>query len=89
MKQISHCLFKSIGKILSNSSLKLVRLGADFVLPLSQQEQEQVGPTPESNSNFKCILGPKRLWVKKKCWVQNILVPKKDLGPKKVFIIQK
>ena len=27
--------------ILSNSSLSLVRLGVDFVLPLSQQEQEQ------------------------------------------------
>ena len=26
---------------------------------------KQVGPTPESNSNFKCILGPKRFWVKK------------------------
>ena len=28
-------------KFLSNSSLSLVRLGVDFVLPLSQQEQEQ------------------------------------------------
>ena len=28
-------------KILSNSSLSLVRVGFDFVLPLSQQEQEQ------------------------------------------------
>ena len=30
--------------MLSNSSLSLVRLGVDFVLPLSQQEQEQEQP---------------------------------------------
>ena len=37
----------------------------------------QVGPTPESNSNFKCIMGPKRFWVKKGVGSQIILVPKK------------
>ena len=36
----------------------------------------QVGPTPESNSNFKCILDPKRFYVKKSVGSKNNLVPK-------------
>ena len=36
--------------ILSNSSLSPVRLGVDFVLPLSQQEQQQELPT----KNLSC-----------------------------------
>ena len=33
---------------------------------------------PESNSNFKCILGPKRFRVKKSVGFQISLVPKKN-----------
>ena len=39
-------------KILSNSSLSPVRLGVDFVLPLSQQEEQQQEP-PIRNLSFK------------------------------------
>ena len=44
---------------------------------MGEKSIQQVGPTPESNSNFKCILGPKRFWVKKSVGSQIILVPKK------------
>ena len=39
-------------RLLSNSSLSLVRLGVDFVLPLSQQQEEQE-PPPKSTRR-KC-----------------------------------
>ena len=32
---------------------------------------KQVGPTPESNSNFMCIFGQKRFWVKKMLGTKN------------------
>ena len=41
----------------------------------------QVGPTPESNSNFKCILDPKRFWDKKVLGPNNSSY-KKISGPK-------
>ena len=46
-------------------------LKAGFVLPHSQVEQKQVGPTPESNFNFKCI------YIKKDCGLKKVLGPKK------------
>ena len=44
---------------------------------IESQEEKQVGLMPESNSIFKCILGPKIFLGPKKCWVQKILGPKK------------
>ena len=39
--------------ILSNSSLSLVRLGVDFVLPLSQEQQEQEEPPTKNLSCYR------------------------------------
>ena len=45
------------GQILSNSSLRLVRLGVDPVLPLSQQEEEeQQEPPPKISAVTDRIL---------------------------------
>ena len=49
-----------------------------------KKEEKQVGPTPVSNSILKCVLGPKRFWVKKSVRSQKILVLKK-IASKKVF----
>ena len=42
-------------------------LDREIVAPVSErkkhQQQQQVGPTPESNSILKCILCRKRFWV--------------------------
>ena len=48
LEQIKSYFPKSQFCVLSNSSLSPVRLGVDFVLPLSQQEQqeEQEEPPP-------------------------------------------
>ena len=48
---------------------------------------KQVGPTPESTSILKCILGPKRFWVKKSVRSQKNLALK-NFGPK-MFWVQK
>ena len=66
---------------------------------------EQVGPSPESNSILKCILGPKRFWVHKIVGSKKLLVQKnfvsnkicgqknfgcqKILGPQEMFHLKK
>ena len=59
---------------------------------LTCYDMKQVGPTPESNSILKCILGPKRFWVKifvsSKILGQKIFGSQKILGPNN-FSIQK
>ena len=50
-----------------------------------QEEIEQVGPMPESNSNLKCILDQKRFWVHKSVQSKKVLV-QKILGPKKIWV---
>ena len=47
----------------------------------SLTNSKQVGQTPESNSNFKCILGSKIFGVKKIC-VQKNFASKKLFGPR-------
>ena len=58
-------------------SLRWIFLRRSLYLWQHKYNSRQVGPTPESNSNFKCILGPKRFRVKKSVGFQIILVPKK------------
>ena len=43
-------------RLLSNSSLSLVRLGVDFVLPLSQEEEQQEEPPPKISAVTDRIL---------------------------------
>ena len=54
--------------------------------------KKQVGPTSESNSNLKCIFGPKqfefiRILISKKFWLKKVLVQKIS-GPNR-FQVQK
>ena len=47
--------FNQSDNLLSNSSLSLVRLGIDFVLPLSQEQQEQEEDQQEPpTKNLSC-----------------------------------
>ena len=48
----------------------------------SKYNFKQVGPKPGSNSKFKCILGPKRFWVKKSVGSKKFVF-QKDFGSKK------
>ena len=67
-------------KILKNSLLysRIAGISPDF-------KRKQVGLTPESKSNFKCILVPKNFGLKKSVASINFS-SKKILGPKKVFV---
>ena len=55
---------------------------------------EQVGPTPESHSILKWILGSITFWVQKSFWSKKVLSPKKffvqkGFGSKKVLGLKK
>ena len=53
MSIIDHLAHLKLFTFLSNSSLGLVRLGVDFVLPLSQEEEEQQQQQPPPKSTTR------------------------------------